>query len=219
MAREFEDDISQVLRASSPPVTAAPFSVSTWIQGLGDSSSGDGGVFWFLGQVASEFGWTLRRMDSADNMLFIVWDGSGFGDLAGPIMTNGQWYHVLVVERSTTDREMYVDGVSVDTNSAASSPPAAARFSFGRLDTAAPNRGLNGIVSHTAVWDTDVSAYAQSLAAGINPMQIRPDPLFYSPLNGQSPELDILGGLDMTVFGSPPVVEEPPIPNSIVAPG
>lgn len=218
MAREFEDDISQVLRASSPPVTAAPFSVSTWIQGLGDSSSGDGGVFWYLGATATEFSWSLRRMDSADQMLFIAFDGAAEA-LFGPTMTNGQWYHVLVVERSTTDREMYVDGVSVDTNSGAVSPPAAVRFSLGRMDTAAPNRGLNGIVSHTAVWGTDVSAYAQSLAAGINPRQIRPNALFYSPLNGQSPELDILGGLDMTVFGSPPVVEEPPIPNSIVAPG
>lgn len=218
MAREFENTTSQYLRGS-PPVTAAPFSISTWVQGLGDSSSGAAGVFWYLGASASEFSWSLRRMDNVgpDQMLMIVYDGAAEA-LFGPIMTNGQWYHVLVVERSTTDREMYVDGVSVDTNSGAVSPLAAVRFSVGRMDGSAGNRGLNGITGQLAVWDADVSAHAQSLASGVSPLQIRPLPTAYYPLNGQSPEPDIVGGLNMTVSGSPPVVEEPPISNSIVAP-
>lgn len=218
MSRQFADDVNHFIRAAMPPTTGPPFSVSAWVQGLGDSSSGDGGVFWYLGASATEFSWSLRRMDNVgpDQMLFIVYDGSA-ADLAGPIMTNGQWYHVLVVERSATDREMYVDGVSVDTDSVSVSPPAPVRFTLGRMDGPAGNRGLNGIVSHAAVWDADVGSQAQSLAAGASPLQFSDNLIFYAPLNGQSPEPDIVGGASGTVTGTT-VVDEPPIPNSIKAP-
>ena len=60
-----------------------------------------------------------------------------------------------------------------------------------------------------------------SLAAGLNPKQMLRDNLvFYAPLNGQSPELEIVGRLDLDLVGSPALVEEPPnIRRAMVAPG
>jgi len=89
------------------------------------------------------------------------------------------------------------------------------------LDTDSPNRQLNGLVSHTAVWDVGLSVNEiVSLANGHSPLKVRRSNLVsYAPLNGQSPEPDIVGGLNLTVNGSPAVAEEPPIPDSIKAGG
>ena len=57
-----------------------------------------------------------------------------------------------------------------------------------------------------------------SLAAGVSPLRMRRDNLVaYWPVNGQSPEPDVVGGLDLTITGSPLISEEPPISNSVVA--
>ncbi len=78
----------------------------------------------------------------------------------------------------------------------------------------------DGALGHAGIWDVGLSASeVGSLSVGINPRRIRSDDLlYYAPLNGQSPEPDVVGGASGTITGTPAVVEEPPIPNSIVAP-
>ena len=78
----------------------------------------------------------------------------------------------------------------------------------------------DGDLGHNAVWGVGLPpGEVASLAVGVSPLRMRRDDLlFYPPLNGQSPELDVVGGASGTVTGTT-VIEEPPIPWSVVAPG
>ena len=57
-----------------------------------------------------------------------------------------------------------------------------------------------------------------SLGAGLNPRSMPVGLVAYWPLNGQSPELDIVNHLNMTVTGTTIVDEPPNIRSAIVAP-
>ena len=76
-------------------------------------------------------------------------------------------------------------------------------------------------VGHVALWDAALTAQeVASLANGVSPLRMRRGNLIeYWPINGQSPELGVVGGFNMTLNGVPAAIEEPPIPWSVVAPG
>ncbi len=86
----------------------------------------------------------------------------------------------------------------------------------------APTNAFDGFIGHGALWNVALSdAEIASLAnPGVSPLRMRRDSLVaYWPLNGQSPEIDIVGRKDLTLFGAPTVAEEPPNSWSIIAPG
>ena len=122
------------------------------------------------------------------------------------------WHHVAGTYDGSTMR-LYVDGV--EESSVAKS---------GNLNSVTEavliGKGMEGCLGHGSIWDVGLSpGEVASLWEGVNPRQMRfDDLLLYAPLNGQSPEPDIVGGASGTVTGTT-VIEEPPIPSSIVAPG
>ncbi len=71
-----------------------------------------------------------------------------------------------------------------------------------------------------AIWNVALTdSEIATLAEGVSPLRVRRDALvYYCPIGGQSPEIDIIGGVNMTVTGTT-VDEEPPIPYSLVAMG
>lgn len=77
---------------------------------------------------------------------------------------------------------------------------------------------MSGRIGHCAIWNASLSDQEiETLAQGVSPLRVRRDALVaYWPVNGQSPEIDIVGGINLTVNGTT-VAEEPPIPYSIVA--
>ena len=136
-------------------------------------------------------------------------------------MVTGVWYHIVGTYDGTTMR-VYLNGVEEGTlattgNIQTSTTPL--RIGSGSPESNGP---LDGDMGHCAIWDTDLTAdEIATLAQGVSPLKIRRDGnlLFYAPINGQSPEPDIVGGFDLTLEGTPTVSEEPPIPYSIVAGG
>ena len=79
---------------------------------------------------------------------------------------------------------------------------------------------MSGDIAHVAVWDVVLTDdEVATLAEGISPLRVRRGSLIaYWPVGGQSTERDIVGGLNMTVNGTPTQSEEPPIPYSVVSP-
>ncbi len=130
----------------------------------------------------------------------------------------GRWYYLVGTYDGTTMR-IYLDGVEENTTAKTgniSSNTAPVRIGVGSGNT--NEQPMDGDAGHCAIWDIDLTAgEVASLAVGISPLRIRRgDLVFYAPINGQVPELDIIGGLDLTVNGTTKS-EEPPIPNSVIA--
>lgn len=89
----------------------------------------------------------------------------------------GEWVHVMVVDTSTTDHSLYVNGIAInDTTSKA--PTAGTDLRFGADNNAAQNHP-NLILGPQALW-SGVALSADdvfTLYRGARPEQIRPDAL------------------------------------------
>lgn len=137
-------------------------------------------------------------------------------------LEDGEWHHI-VGTYDGSDIRIYVDGVEENSTGASGSITSSSTpVRIGAGGDGGIENPFDGEAGHGAIWDGAALTAQEvaSLAAGVSPLRIRRDNLaFYSPLNGQSPEPDVVGGAVGTVIGTPTVVEEPPIPHSIVAPG
>ena len=162
----------------------------------------------------------LEQNGVGDVARFVV-NAGGINIVGGTTtLVTGVWYHIAGTYDGTTAR-IYLNGVeenSLLVTGNINSTVAPVRIGSGSGVGEDP---VDGDIGHAAIWDIDLAAAeVASLAVGVSPLRIRRNNnlLFFAPINGQSPELDVVGGLDLTISGTT-VVEEPPIPNSIVAPG
>lgn len=214
MARLF-NGINDYLDAGNPAaldITGDTVTLSAWINL--SSVNGEQKVFakWSDSPEAFQY---LLSVNSDDHVIFAVFPGTTIiaeGTTALPINT---WHHVAGVYDGTAAR-VYVDGIEEDSTATTgnlSSTTAPVRIGGG----SGGENPFDGTIGPCALWPTARSAgEIKTLAAGVSPLQL-PLPAFFAPLNGQDPEYDVIGGLSLTVNGSDKA-EEPPIPNSIVAP-
>ena len=184
-----------------------------------DTVNGEKKVFAKWSDAGGDFQYLLT-VNSAELCLFAINDGSTVTTTGTTTLVVGTWYHVAGVYDGSELR-VYLNGIEEGStantgNMLSTSAPVRIGAGSGGAGTENP---FDGDIGHCAIWDVGLSASeVASLAAGINPLKIRSENrLFYAPINGQDPELDVVGGLSLTVNGST-AVEEPPIPNSIVAP-
>lgn len=217
MARNFDDAASDNLDTLSTPVTGAPFTLSAWIR---PETAMNGAVFGLYddgvtGGNQERFEMNIR---SGGNVRFNVRDSAGISNAnTSDDYSINQWNHVCAVARSATDRSIFLDGDGEGTNTTSRTPANIDSIGIGqRVNNDVP---FDGDIGHCAMWDIDLTdGEVASLAAGVSPLYIRRDNLvYYCPINGQSPELDVVGRRDMVVTGAVKS-EEPPIPHSIVAP-
>jgi Concanavalin A-like lectin/glucanases superfamily len=109
----------------------------------------------------------------------------------------------------TSDRNIYLNGV-LDGNNAVvygNDPPAYTHTYIGRVaDNGTGPQYMDGWVGEVAFWEaTLTSAEWLALAAGANPMQIRPEALWkYWPLHGTSdPEIAYYGAGELALVNAP----------------
>ncbi len=160
--------------------------------------------------------WDLHTNTNGE-VLWSLWDGSSSSFASGTTAIDDTWRHVVGTWDGTNQR-VYFDG-SEDASVAFSGPMATSSngVAFGKLLGASDF--FPGRLSHCALWNAGLSASEiASLANSISPLRIRRGALVaYWPLNGQSPEAEVVNGLAGTLVSAPSVVEEPPIPHSMVA--
>jgi len=167
----------------------------------------------------------LLTIDTGDNDTprFAVTNASGTVAITSATtnMVIGTWHHLAGTYDGANVR-IYVDGLeegSAALTGAIKSTTAVVRVGSGSGGPTVENP-MHGDIGHLAAWDVALSpGEVQTLATGLSPLRInRANLTFYGPINGQSPGLDVVGSLPLTVTGTT-VSEEPPIPNSIVCPG
>ncbi len=223
MAREFERTNSEYLSNGSPLLTAAPMTVSMWINPFLPMSGGQT-VFSIADTGGNDDFFILEYLGGspADIRWMAVRGSGGIASIPNVIVPN-QWQHVCGVEVASNLRHVYYNGGSEATNTDSRVPVSLDNTTIAAHLLSVLITTPNVRVGHAALWNVALTAAeVASLAAGVSPLRIRRDNLVeYWPINGQSPERGVVGGFNMTVNGTPAVVEEPPtlIGNHIVAPG
>lgn len=222
MARLFNRAGSdEFIERNTAAVTAAPFTVSAWVRG---KSNNDMGFFWVGDKDDAREFWSMQLRDSTPSRVIRVrirTAGTTVMLDTTAVWTENQWHHVGFVEASATDHRVFLDGANKVTSTTSIAPAGADRTSIGRVADSSPEMFFDGDIGHVAMWNVALTdAELATLANGTSPLRVRRDALIhYWPINGQSPEADVVGGLTLPINGTPDKSEEPPIPHSIVAPG
>lgn len=210
MARAF-NGTTQYLTFATPVITAYPFTMACWFKSsdlandqclmcLSDTAGTTN--YWFLYAAGSAVGDPVSFRTNADTAA-----ATTVGYQANT------WHHAVVVCTSATLREVYIDGGSKGQATTNATPAGLDNTTIG-VRTRTTNDGfMNGSVAEAAVWNVALTATEiAQLAAGINPMAIRPTAIVsYWPLGGNtSPEPDLVGSAAMTLTASPTSDSHPP---------
>lgn len=221
MSRDFEASNNDFIEVGDVPaldLTGDEVTLSAWVRL--ESMGTEKKVLAKWADAGGQFQYLLS-ITASNNVLLAVNSGGQTVVTGSTSLVIDTWHHIAGVYDGSTIR-VYLDGV--DDGSTADSgnmpnttAPVRIGAGSGGAGTEAP---MDGEIGHCAIWDAPLSpGEIASLAAAISPLKIRKsDNLqFFAPLNGQTPEYDVIGGLSLTVNGTT-VAEEPPIPHSIVAP-
>jgi len=219
MARKFDSSNPDFLDAGNPSalnLTGDEVTLSAWVNL--DSSNVEGKIIAKWADSGSRFQYLLST-DSGDKCLFAINASSQKNIVGTSVLSVGTWFHITGVYDGSEMR-VYCNGVEENSISQTGNMPsttAPVRIGAGSGGSGTENP-LDGDIGHCAIWGAALTANEiQSLASGANPLQMtRTGLVSYWPLNGQSPELDVVAKLNMTLTGTT-VVDEPPIPNSIKA--
>lgn len=125
--------------------------------------------------------------------------GSSANATSSALITAGAWYHVAAVFTNATSRAAYLSGGNKGTNATNLTPSGLNVTVLGNDGTTT----CNGTIALPAIWNAALSdGEIAALAAGLDPrlLQTQRSALkFLAPLLGTSPEVDVIGGLSMTV--------------------
>lgn len=208
MARLFEMYFSTSLGSLSAADTAVsgwPVTISAWIntnydrQTLACALSGGGDTF------------GLKFESDSGMAAWLLIGGQLRQSISGLTLSYGTWNHGAAKFTSNTSRTGYANGVAgTPETTNKTSPTLTSTTIFSNLEG---GTGLSEL-AEIGIWNTDLTdAEIDSLAKGACPLLIRPEALVrYWPLYGRhSPEIDLVGGVNLTLSGSAPVADHPRI--------
>jgi len=224
MARSFNGS-TQYLEASISQITL-PASIALWIYPFSSAPLLDNSIV-FAGQFGDDTAWMRLLIEGntvgdRGKLRFVTRNGTTARAQTANTVTANVWQHACGVGAATNDRRIYLNGTNdKGTNSETRATPTTNILNLGHRGSIQQD-WYNGYMAHVCLWNVALTdGEVDALAAGVHPQRIRPDDIvFYWPLNGQSPELDVRGNANLTAYGSPPVIEEqaPMWGNHIVAP-
>ena len=212
MARSFDRNFSQHLIYGGAPVTAAPMTFSALFDTYDTS-------------VSQEI-IAITNIAITDTMRIIYSTGSstilGISQVAGTdgvatatsSVSQNIWHHAAAVFTSITSRDIYLDGGSKGSNTTSVSPSGLASTKIAILNPLSNTVAFKGEIAEVAIWNVALtSAEISILASHYSPLFVRPQSLVaYWPIIGRtSPEIDIVGGFNMTLANDPQPTAHPRI--------
>ncbi len=216
MARLFDDGSSQYLSLGSAILIAPPVSFACWFRSddltinqtlvaIGENAVfGDLMALKLVGTVAGDPVELAYRGAVGDSVARTT---AGYGA--------NVWHHACGVRAAIDSGAVYIDSANKGTTVVnGGAPNALVRTAIGALWRDVPSDHVSGRIAEAAMWDialTDEEAII--LAAGYSPLFVRPQSLVaYWPLIGRlSPEIDPVGGFDMTLVNGPTHADHPRI--------
>lgn len=213
MARAFDDGSSQYLRNANDVVSAVPFSFAAWyntdvdtlpiaVLAMDGGGTTDFAELFLWGNGGDEISFWVRGQD----------DGSYLQANTTSAFSINTWQHAAGVCSGLSSASAYLNGGSKGTSTVTTLAPTYDQTTVGgRFDTI--NHAFSGSIAEAGIWDVALTdAEVATLALGYSPLLVRPASLVaYWPLIGRmSPEIDLVGGFDMTLNGSPTTADHPP---------
>lgn len=126
-----------------------------------------------------------------------------------------KWTHLLAVQRSTTDRELFADGVSLGTNFDSIVSPTRTEFTIGASRVPGPGFEYSGGVGPVALWDVGLNSSERAeLVLGVDPQLVRSSSLKRYLSMEALPQLDSWNGNllvrgTILPFASSPLIYRP----------
>ena len=195
MARTFVTASSHALSAAAVPATAVPLTLAAWIK------TDDNTKALNILQIRTAFTDLFRlRTSIAGKVVAQTGQASVFVTAtSSATLANNTWTHVAAVFATASSRIVYVAGVNSGSDSNSSTPSGVNTTDIG----SGSDTGATFQVAWPAIWTAALSAgEIAALATGLDPrlLQTQRSALkFLTPLTGASPEVDVIGGLSMTV--------------------
>lgn len=220
MSRQCGTTPAAALSASSALITDPPFTAHSWLK-TSDGVEDRQNIF-NLGELGTDNFFRARLRILSPKIDFDAEeDGGATGGAdttAGP--TVNVWANHTAVSTSTTSRDSYLNGANKGSDATLVVPINLDGTEIGQSDDGSPVDRFIGDLGHVAFYGVALAlSMIETLAAGFNPLRVqRGDLIGYYPCNGQSPEFNVMGGVDLSLVGAPPVAENPPIRRFNVAP-
>lgn len=215
MSRAF-NGTTQFLRRSTAVLSGGPFTVSVWFYTTNDNKNN--GLF-YMGNGSNNTDYFL--LEAHDNSSFsrkcefeVRTSGAITTALTSTSYSVNTWHHICGVEESSTSHLCFLDGGGKATDNTDVTPTGLNRTSIGVFDRSTQGDFTDGRIAEVAIWDIALSDNEVLLLANrLSPLLMRPESLvFYTPLMGRtSPEIDIVGSLNMPLNNSPTAAAHIPI--------
>lgn len=227
MARLFDDASATGADFAGEAVSALPLTMACWfnsddatdqqrIMGMSDLVN-DSPYIELRGDVAGD---PVRLHSLASGADSTIDSSTGY--------SANTWHHMCAVYANATSRTLYLDGNNVGSDTANSDPLANNAMSHTAVGEFAPTffAPMSGHLAEGAMWAAALTAAEITLLANsVKPIRVRPAGLAaYWPLMGRnSPEIDLVGGFDLTLTGSPAqsdhprIISRPPLIPILVA--
>lgn len=218
MARAFAKASSQYLAAAASPVTGYPHTMAAWFRS-GTISPGSNQATINLSQGTGTDNNVSGMGIGNTSGKFQGYTSAGGGGFVivepGSALSPDTWYLGVWVMASATDRTAYIytadgNGASANNTTTKTYSASMARTDIGRYQTGFSYMG--GLIGEGAVWSAALTVpEIVSMAKSFSPLFIRPGSLeAYWPLIGRSsPEIDRVGGINLTLVNTPTVGAHP----------
>ena len=208
MALTFASASSQYLSQASALLTAVPLTAACWFNsdndaneqnlfGIGDTGAANG----------DRFQMNIDGSAPGDPVTVITRaGGSAAITTTTAAYSINTWHHACGVWAAIDSRTAYLDGGNSATNTTSRTPAGLDVTYIGARAAQTPTGFMRGRIAEVGLWNVVLDAdEIAALAKAVSPLLIRPASLVaYWPLIGRySPEIDIVGGADMTLVNAP----------------
>lgn len=204
------------LRTDTPPVTAAPFTVSCLFYYTGGFNN-DNNLFQIQDKDAANDYFRMHITDEASpsTLSVSIRDGGTFREaVTGNTLTANTWRHGCSIFAAADDRTIILDGDigNAGTEINSSAPNNIDSMDIAREGDSSPGDNWIGNICEFAIWNVALGEpEVVSLSKGFSPLLVRPQSLvFYLPMVRDN-YTDIIGGNTMTAVNSPIVAEHAPV--------
>lgn len=192
-----------------------PFTIAGWVR-MGDFSGASHVFACADASVGNQMVFCGTNVDNARGWVRDTSSPTTIIDAGVP--TDDEWAHVCLVGKAANDHELFLNGVSVGTNTTSATPSGLDTSTIGRISDSTPTSTNTGTdACDVAVWDRALSD-AEILFLGTG--KVRPEtvsggsPEHYWAMQETSGDLTdtgSTGGLNMTAVSSPASVSDGPI--------
>jgi len=213
----FDDASTEYLEVDSAPTTAVPFSMSCWFN---SDLAGTAQSMMFLGDSGSGANYFSLIVNNDRVRAGTRSPAANTSAASANTYSTNTWHHAGGVWTSGTSRDAFLDGGGKGSDTTSSTPTGVNRTSLGRLGDSSAGTYFSGLIAETAIWNAVLTDEEMAiLGAGYSPLFVQPQSLiFYAPIIRDL--FDKVGGLTLSLGGSPSVDNHPPIiyPSALLLP-